>query len=652
MSHRAPLIAAAMALASAATAAAELPPLIPREILFGNPEKAAPQFSPDGKTLSWLAPDAKNVLQVWVKSLGKDDARVITADKKRGIRQYAWAENSRVVLYLQDADGDENWHIYGVGLDGKDARDFTPGPKLQARITGTDPAFPDTVLVSLNKRNPALHDVYRLDVNSGLLTLDTENPGDVAGFAADAKFQVRGAQVMTPDGGTEIRVRDDAKSPWKTAVKVGPDEILSLVGFSADGGSLYLMSSVGRDTAAVVARDLKTGRETVIAASDAVDAGGVIVHPTRHIIQAVSFAPGRSTWTVVDPSIAADIEGIKSLNDGDFNVLSRDTADKTWLVGFTSDRGPIRYYSWDRDARKGTFLFVHQPKLEGLTLSKMEPVVIDSRDGLKLNAYLTLPAGAEPKNLPMVLLVHGGPWARDQWSYNPSAQWFANRGYACLMVNYRGSTGYGKKFLYAGNRQWGLKMHDDLLDSVDWAVKKGYADPKKVAIYGGSYGGYAALAGVTFTPEVFACGVDIVGPSNLKTLIGSIPPYWKPMRATFDVRMGNVDSPGDAELIAAASPLFKADKIVRPLLIGQGAKDPRVNQAESEQIVEAIAKAGGKATYVLYPDEGHGFRRPENSIDFNARAEEFLGRHLGGRVEPLSGERYPGSTAIIRKVGE
>ena len=652
MTNRAPWLAAAMALAAAAPAAAELPPLIPRETLFGNPEKAAPQLSPDGKTLSWLAPDAKNVLQVWVKSLNKDDARVITADKKRGIRQYAWAENSRVVLYLQDADGDENWHIHGVGLDGKDARDLTPGPKLQARLNGTDPAFPDTVLVALNRRNPALHDVYRLDVNTGELTLDTENPGDVAGFAPDAKFQVRAAQVMTPDGGTEIRVRDDAKSPWKTVVKVGPDEILNLVGFAADGKSLYLTSSVGRDTAAVVSRDLSTGKETVIAASDAVDAGGVVVHPTRHVVQAVSFAPGRSSWTVVDPSVAADFEGIKALYDGDFGLASRDTADKTWLVAFTGDRGPSRYYSWDRDARKGTFLFVTQPKLEGLTLAKMEPVAIDSRDGLKLNAYLTLPVGIPAKGLPMVLFVHGGPWARDQWSYNPTAQWFANRGYACLMVNYRGSTGYGKKFLYAGNRQWGLKMHDDLLDAVDWAVKKGTIDPKRVAIYGGSYGGYAALAGLTFTPEVFACAVDIVGPSNLKTLIGSIPPYWKPMRATFDVRMGNVDSPDDAALIEAASPLFKADKIVKPLLIGQGAKDPRVNQAESEQIVSAIAKAGGKATYVLYPDEGHGFRRPENAIDFNARAEEFLGRYLGGRVEPLSGERYPGSTAIIRKVGE
>jgi dipeptidyl aminopeptidase/acylaminoacyl peptidase len=282
----------------------------------------------------------------------------------------------------------------------------------------------------------------------------------------------------------------------------------------------------------------------------------------------------------------------------------------------------------------------------------MKPVVIRSRDGFNLNAYLTLPVGIPPKNLPMILFVHGGPWARDTWGYNPYAQWFANRGYACLQVNYRGSTGYGKKFLNAGNRQWGLKMHDDLIDAVNWAVKEGIADPKKVAIMGGSYGGYAALAGVTFTPETFACSVDIVGPSNLKTLIASIPPYWKPLRATFDVRMGNVDDPKDAELIRNASPLFKADKIVRPLLIGQGANDPRVNVKESEQIVEAIEKNKGSVTYVLYPDEGHGFARPENRIDFNARAERFLANCLGGRFEPMTGDKVPGSTAVVKVVGK
>lgn len=643
---------AAFLFASPRSTRAELPRLIPRDTLFGNPEKLAPQISPDGTRLAYIAPDAKNVLQVWVGPIGEKDFKPVTSDQKRGIRQYTWAENSKVLLYLQDKDGDENWHIHGVDLAKGETKDLTPGEHLQARLSDSNPEFPDEVMVALNKRNPQLHDLYRLNVNTGALTLDTENPGDVVGFGADPKFAVRMVQASTPDGGTEIRIREEANSdsPWKTWKKVGPDELLSFLGFTADGKSAYLSSSVGSDTARVVLETIKSGESKVIVESPKADAIGALFHPTKHIVQAVAFAPGRTEWVVVDPEVAGDFAEIAKLNDGDFQVVSRDTADTTWIVAFNSDRGPVRYYSWNRATQKGAFLFVHQPKLEGLELARMTPMVIPARDGLELNAYLTLPVGIEPKNLPMVLLVHGGPWARDSWGFNATAQWFANRGYACLQVNYRGSTGYGKKHLYAGNKQWGLKMHDDLIDSVDWAVKQGVADPKKVAIYGGSYGGYAALAGVTFTPELFACAVDIVGPSNLKTLVQSIPPYWKPMRSTFDVRMGNIDDPNDAELLKAASPLFKADKIVRPLMIGQGANDPRVKQAESEQIVSAIEKAGGKVTYVLYPDEGHGFRRPENSIDFNARAEAFLGKYLGGRVEPLAGDKVPGSTAVVKEV--
>jgi dipeptidyl aminopeptidase/acylaminoacyl peptidase len=402
----------------------------------------------------------------------------------------------------------------------------------------------------------------------------------------------------------------------------------------------------------VVERNLATNAERVVASSPEVDAEGTLVQPRTHVVQAVRFAPGRAHWTVTDPSVKEDFDGIAKLSDGDFAVINRDAKDSVWLVGFTSDHGPVRYYAWNRADKKGTFLFVHQPKLEGLALAAMKPISIQTRDGLTMHGYLTLPAGVPPKNLPMVLFVHGGPWSRDAWGYNSYAQWFANRGYACLQVNYRASTGYGKKFLNAGNRQWGLKMHDDLIDAVQWAVKQGFADPKKVAIFGGSYGGYAALAGVTVTPQTFACAVDIVGPSNLKTLIASIPPYWKPMRSMFDLRMGNVDDPKDAELIHNASPLFRAEKIVRPLLIGQGANDPRVNQAESEQIVSAIEKNNGKVTYVVYSDEGHGFARPENRIDFNARAEAFLATCLGGRAEPLAGDKVPGSTAAVRVVGK
>jgi len=646
-----PAIALAALALTATPAPAQQPPLIPRDVLFGNPERTSPRLSPDGTRLAWLAPDKKNVLQVWVKTVGKDDEKMVTADKKRGIRQYFWTEDNRTLIYMQDNDGDENFHLFGVDLANGTVRDFTPFQGVRAMAVADEKAFPDELLVALNARNRSLFDVYRLNLKSGGLVLDTENPGDVAGWDADAKLQIRSAQIKTADGGTEIRIRDDAKSPWKSWIKVGPEEILDFVTFTADGKGAILVSSIGYDTARVVKRDLATNAESVIAFSDAVDAGGFLINPDTKAIEAVSFAPGRTEWNVIDPAVKADFEGLRKLHDGDFVVVNRTSKDDVWLVAFTSDRGPIAFYRWDRTAKKGDFMFFSQPKLSGLALSAMKPVVIRSRDGLNLHSYLTLPAGLPPKNLPTVLFVHGGPWGRDMWGYNSYAQWFANRGYAVLQVNYRGSTGYGKKFWNAGNRQWGLKMHDDLIDAAKWVAAEGYADPKKIAVFGGSYGGYAALAAATFTPDVFACNVDIVGPSNLKTLIASIPPYWKPMRAEFDHRMGNVDDPKDAELIRNASPLFKADRITKPLLIGQGANDPRVNVKESEQIVEAIEKNKGSVTYVLYPDEGHGFARPENRVDFNARAEKFLAGCLGGRFEPMEGEKISGSSAVVKVVG-
>jgi dipeptidyl aminopeptidase/acylaminoacyl peptidase len=630
---------------------AELPPLIPRDLLFGNPERTGPAISPDGKRLGWLAPDTNNVLQVWVKTIGKDDDKIVTADKKRGIRQYFWAKDNRTLIYLQDSDGDENFHVYGVDLDAGNVRDYTPFQGVRAQVTDLNPEFPNEILVELNLRDRSLFDVYRLNLRNGALDMDTQNPGDVTGWGADSKFRVRAAQIATPDGGTEIRIRADDQSPWKTFLKVGPEEILGFLNFKKDGQSVYLQSSIGRDTAAVVQKSLADGKEKVLAASEEVDAGDVLIHPRRYVVEAVSFSPGRTHWQVVDPAVQADFDGLAKVNDGDFFVANRTDADDVWLVGYQSDRAPGRYYRWDRKTRQGTFLFTTRPKLDGLALAEMKAVTITARDGFKIHSYLTLPAGVPPKNLPMVLFPHGGPWARDEWGFNGYSQWLANRGYAVLQPNFRGSTGYGKKFLNAGNRQWGLKMHDDLLDVVDWAVKEGIADPKKVGIMGGSYGGYCALAGLTFTPEVFACAVDIVGPSNLKTLINSIPPYWKPLLSIFNVRVGDVNDPKDEELIRKASPLHSAHRIVRPLLIGQGANDPRVKQAESEQIVEAIERNRGNVIYVVYPDEGHGFARPENRTDFNGRAEAFLGAHLGGRVEPLVGGKIPGSTGIVKVVG-
>lgn len=639
-----------LTLGSALPIHAQLPPLIPREVLFGNPERTSPRLSPDGRRLAWIAPDTNNVLQVWVKTLGQNDDRIVTADKRRGIRQYTWAQDERTLLYQQDSDGDENFHVYGVDLVTGNVRDYTPLQGVRAGIVDVSEKFPNEVLVQMNARKRETFDVYRLNLETGALVRDTENPGDVMAWLADDDFQVRLAVVSTPDGGTELRVRSSREAPWRSWLAVGPEEILSPVDFTKDGQAVFLESSIGSDTARVVERQLGSGAERLIAHSPEVDAGAVMVHPRRKDVEAVSFEPGRRQWRVIDPAARADFDALAKLHNGDFSIVSRDREDRTWLVAYTSDRGPSRFYSWDRAAQRGELLFTSQPKLEGLTLAEMKPVVITARDGLKLHSYLTLPPGVPPTNLPMVLMVHGGPWARDNWGYNPYAQWFANRGYACLQVNFRGSTGYGKNFLNAGNKQWGLKMHDDLLDAVDWAVAQGYADPKKVAVFGGSYGGYAALAALTFTPEKFACAVDIVGPSNIRTLLATVPPYWKPMLAMFAVRVGDVNDPADADLIRNASPLFKADKIVRPLLIGQGANDPRVKQSESEQIVDAIIKNQGNVIYVVYPDEGHGFARPENRIDFNARAEAFLAANLGGRTEPVSGGKVPGSTAVVKVV--
>jgi dipeptidyl aminopeptidase/acylaminoacyl peptidase len=644
------MILTAFTLAATSPVLAELPPLIPREVLFGNPERTSPRLSPDGRRLAWIAPDKRNVLQVWVKTIGKDDDKSVTADKKRGIRQYLWAEDDRTLLYLQDTDGDENFHVHGVDLESGNVRDFTPFQGVRAAPVGLDEKFPNEILVQMNARKRETFDVYRLNLETGALVLDTENPGDVTGWMADDDMVVRLGTVTTPDGGTELRVRENPKSAWRSWMKVGAEENLGPVEFTKDGQSLYIESSIGSDTARVLQRNISSGEEKLIAHSPEVDSGDVMIHPKTKLVEAVSFEPGRRQWKVVDPSVQGDFDALTKVMDGDFSIVSRDRADKTWLVAYTTDRGPTHFYSWDRVGKKSTLMFTAQPKLEKVTLAEMKAVVIPSRDGLKLNSYLTLPAGVPAKNLPLVLFVHGGPWARDNWGFNPTAQWFANRGYACLQVNFRGSTGYGKKFLNAGNKQWGLKMHDDLLDAVDWAVAKGYADPAKVAVFGGSYGGYSALAGVTFTPEKFACSVAIVGPSNIRTLLATIPPYWKPMLAQFSVRVGDVNDPKDEELIKNASPLFSAHKIVRPLLIGQGANDPRVKQAESEQIVDAITKNGGSVTYVLYPDEGHGFARPENRIDFNARAEAFLASHLGGRTEPVAGGKIPGSTAVVKTV--
>jgi dipeptidyl aminopeptidase/acylaminoacyl peptidase len=622
-------------LSCAPTTSVSQPELIPREVLFGNPDKESPQLSPDGTMMSYLA-SVDDVLNVWVGTIGADDVRPVTQDTVRGIRSYFWAADNRHIMYLQDKGGDENWRLYAVNLETEEIRDLTPFEGVQTQIVDRSKHHPNELLIAMNKENPQVHDVYHLDLTTAELKLVAKNPGNIMAWMTDPEFKVRGNLTATPGGGYDLMVRAHESADWTQVARWDSDNaVLSgPISFTQDGRSMYLVDSRNANASRLVLLDLTTGEIDVLAEDPQYDVGGVMINPDTYIIEAVTFAKDRDQVVVLDESIRGDVEAIQALHPGDFIVVSRDDANATWLVGFTIDDGPIPYYSFDRATAEATFLFDHRPDLNQYTLAKMEPVTFEARDGLTIHGYLTFPPGLGRSDLPMVLNVHGGPWYRDQWGYNSEAQWFANRGYICFQVNFRGSTGYGKEFLNAGDREWAGKMHDDLVDAVQWAVAQGYADSDRVAIYGGSYGGYATLVAATFTPDLFRCGVDMVGPSNLITLINSIPPYWSAMLEIFHKRIGHPEK--DKEFLESRSPLFKADQIRMPLLIAQGANDPRVKQAEADQIVEALKAHGLDYEYLLFEDEGHGLLRPENRLEFYAATEKFLATHLGGRFEAAS----------------
>lgn len=628
-------------------------PLIPRDILFGNPDKIMARLSPDGTMISYLAP-VDDVLNVWVGPANDPDAaEPVTNDTSRGIRIYFWAYTNEHILYLQDQVGDENWRVYSVNLRTGDTIDLTPFKDVQVRIQGVSKKFPDEILISLNDRVPQLHDVYLININTGEMNLVQENE-EFIGFITDDDYNVRFALRMTSDGGEEILIPTE-DGGWDIFAEIPMEDILTTgpIGFDKTGMILYLMDSRNRDTAALFALDIITGEQTLIAEDPQADLSDIMIHPTDKIIQATAFTYERKRWQIIDESIAGDLDYLNTVDDGDVEVVSRTIDDKYWIVAYLMDDGPVQYYRYDREIRKTQFLFTNREALEGYPLAKMYPVIIKSRDGMDLISYYTLPLGSDSdgdgypeKHVPMVLYVHGGPWARDNWGFSSIHQWLSNRGYAVLSVNFRGSNGFGKAFLNAGNLEWGAKMQDDLIDSVDWAIQEGIADPDRVAIMGGSYGGYATLVGMTFTPETFACGVDIVGPSNLTTLIETIPPYWQPQIEIFATRMGDHRTEEGRNLLNERSPLTYVDQIQRPLLIGQGANDPRVKQAESDQIVQAMQAKNIPVTYVLYPDEGHGFARPENKLSFFAVTEAFLARSIGGRYE-IIGNDFEGSSIIV-----
>jgi len=627
--------------------------VIPRSTLFGNPEKAAARISPDGKQLSYLAP-VDGVLNVWVAPVGDlSKAKPVTNDTKRGIRSYFWAYNNRHILYVQDVGGDEDFHVYAVDLKTGKTTDLTPFEKVAAQIEGVSHKFPNEILIGLNDRDPQFHDIYRVNLETGERELIQKNESFL-GFLTDDDYQVRFAMRFTPDGGNEI-LRPDGAGGWTDFQMIPMADTLttSPAGFDKSGDILYLIDSRGRNTAALKSLNLKTNEEKLIAENKLADIGGAMAHPTEKTIEAVSFNYTREEWEILDPKVKKDFDYLRTVADGDITVTSRTLDDKLWTVAYILDDGPVQYYLYDRTKGKANFLFNNRDDIAGLPLAKMHPVVIEARDGLKLVSYLTLPPGSDTdgdarpdKPLPMVLLVHGGPWARDDWGFDPQHQLLANRGYAVLSVNYRGSTGFGKEFVNAGNQEWAGKMHDDLLDAVAWAEKEKIADRDKVAIMGGSYGGYATLVGLTFTPEEFACGVDIVGPSSIVTLLNTIPPYWAPAIQQFKDRVGDHTTEEGRKFLDERSPLHRVSAIKRPLLIGQGANDPRVKQSEADQIVAAMEEKNIPVTYVLYPDEGHGFARPENRLSFFAVTEAFLAENLGGRYEPV-GDAFSNSTIEV-----
>jgi dipeptidyl aminopeptidase/acylaminoacyl peptidase len=627
-------------------------PLIPREVFFGNPDKITPYISPDGTRISYLAP-VDGVMNVWVGPADDpDSAEPVTNDTYRGISSYFWAYTNEHILYTQDQAGEENWRVYRVTLETGETTDLTPLDGVRAHIQAVSHEFPDEILIALNDRDPAHHDIHRLNITTGEKSLVMENEG--FDFTTDDKYNVRFAERLTSGGGKEILKATEAGG-WEPFMEIAMEDsyTTAITGFDKTGTILHMTDSRDRNTVAFSTLDITTGEQTLIAEDSRADVSDSMIHPTEKTIQAVAFTYERKHWQIIDESIAGDLAYLKTVVDGDFEVVSRTLDDNYWMVAYNMDDGPVRYYRYDREENQVEFLFTERTALEDLQLATMRPAVIKSRDGLDLVSYYTLPVGSDSDSngrpdepLPMVLLVHGGPWNRDKWEYNPWHQWLANRGYAVLSVNFRASRGFGKAFLNAGNLEWGGKMNDDLIDGVNWTIQEGIADPDLVAIMGGSYGGYATLWGMTNTPDTFACGVDLVGVSNLTSFIDSMPVYWQDSMELIATRIGDPRTEEGRAFLAERSPLSYADQIKKPLLISQGANDPRVRKEESDQIVQAMQDANIPVTYLLYPDEGHGFARPENRLLFFAVAEAFLAEHLGGRYEPI-GDDFEGSSVTV-----
>jgi dipeptidyl aminopeptidase/acylaminoacyl peptidase len=629
--------------------------LIPREVLFGNPDKIAVRMSEDGKYISYLAP-LNGVLNVFVAPVDNPlIGKAITADTERGIRSYSWAKNSNNIIYSIDNKGDENFRLYSIDINTKESILLTPKEGVRASVIKKSKNFPDEILVQMNKRVPEYFDIYKINVKSGKAEIFFENKEKYISFIIDDNFKILFAYKMLPTGEGEVYgfKNGNLLNP-QLFQKIKTEDMLttSLLHITADSKTLYAVDSSQRDKSALFEIDLSTQKRTLLYEDSRADIDSCLVEPITKKIQAVSIDYLQKEWVILDPQIKEDIKNLSKLNYGTIEITSRVENDNKWIVVYMQDDGPYKYYLYDRATREIKFLFVSNSKQESYSFAKMHPVQITSRDGLALVSYLTLPRWLDKgarleKPIPLVLYVHGGPNSRDNKGYNATHQWLANRGYAVLSVNYRGSTGFGKSFINAGDGQWARKMQDDLEDAVKWAIDNNIAEKDKIVIMGGSYGGYATLVGMSMTPELYAAGIDIVGPSNLETLMNSIPPYWKPVFAHLKKIIGaSPDNEEGKKFLFERSPLNYVQNIKKPLLIVQGAHDPRVKKFESDQIVSAMKKHGIPVVYLLYKDEGHGLARPENRMAFYAHAEVFLANILKGRYLGHDGN-FPGSSMEI-----
>jgi dipeptidyl aminopeptidase/acylaminoacyl peptidase len=622
---------------------AGVPPLIDRDIIFGNPEIAGAQLSPDGKYVAFLKP-WKDTRNVYVKAVDEpfSAARLLTTESKRPVAGYFWTRDSKYILYAKDNDGDENYNVYSVdpsakpaaGADAPASRDLTGLKGVRVIIFEVPKSDPDAVYIGLNDRDKAWHDLYKLKLSTGEKTLVRKNTERITGWVFDLKGQLRAATRSAENGDTEI-LRVDADG-FAKVYSCSVFETCGPLQFQPGDQRIYMETNKGTDLVSLVLFDPQTGKTEMVESDPLgkVDFGGALFSEANDELVETWYIAARAKTYYKNKAFGDDVHWIEhKFPDHEINVVSRTRDEQVWLVTAVSDTEPGETLLFNRKTRTLTPQFTVREKLPRADLAQMKPVTYPSSDGLEIPAYLTLPKGVEAKNLPTLIIPHGGPWGRDQWGYNSLAQFFANRGYAVLMPNFRGSTGYGRKFLDAGNLEWGRKMQDDLTWGVKFVVAQGIADPKRVGILGGSYGGYATLAGVAFTPDLYAAAVDIVGPSNLITLMDSIPPYWESIRTMFYKRMGDPSTQQGKALLMEESPLSSADKIKTPLLVAQGANDPRVNRREAEQIVIALRDRGFPVEYILAPDEGHGFARPINNLALFMASEKFLALHLGGRYQ-------------------